>query len=300
MNIMKLKLTSILFLFCIMLSACGAVDTPLPPATTTPASFKFFQDGYYQVIVPGWEETAVLDADSIFTIQKDGQFITVNRYKNLPEIFAPQFKAHIEEEQNAYLVQEKDLDGRIFFEYTTRENNQTMRMQAVLEYCQGQTYALIAGGRDTVENADLFEQVLSSSSCDDPVQVPDLQTGKIGMQVNPAEDDFWNGYYPALRLAKANGVQVLHSYMFWGQVEYTPNSRSWDLNDALMGYRFNEGFEVSLVVNLIHTGVIGPIPEDLQNKRLYIYILEEVETDGGTKEHGPVKAVPRLIYGLKN
>ena len=267
MKAMKIKWISILFIFSLTLTACGAAETPLPEPTAPPASFKFFQDGYYQVVVPDWEETAVFDADSIFAIQKDGQFITVNRYQNLPEIFAEQFQEYIEEDQNAYLVQEKDLTGRPFFEFTTRENNQTMRMQAVLDYCQGQTYALVAGGRDTVENADLFEQVLSSASCDDPVKIPDLQMGKIGMMVNPAEDDFWNGYYPALRMAKANGVQVLHSYMLWGQVEDSPKTRSWEWNDALMGYRFHEGFEVSLVINLIHTGVRGPIPEDLQDKK---------------------------------
>jgi hypothetical protein len=38
--------------------------------------------------------------------------------------------------------------------------------------------------------------------------------------------------------------------------------------------------------------------EDVQNGRRYFYKLEEVETDGDTKEHGPVKAVPRLIYEI--
>ena len=39
--------------------------------------------------------------------------------------------------------------------------------------------------------------------------------------------------------------------------------------------------------------------EDVQNGRRYFYKLEEVETDGDTKEHAPAKAVPRLIYGNK-
>jgi len=263
---MKVKRIPFLFFFILLLCACGAEEITLSIPTATTASFKFFQDGYYQVIVPDWEETGVMDADSIFTIQQNGQFIMVNRYQNLPEIFSEQFLSFIEEDQNAYLVQEKILDGKPYFEFTTRENNQTMRLQAVLEYCQGQTYALVAGGRDTIENADLFTQVLTSSNCADPVSVPILETGKIGMMVNPAEDDFWNGYYPALRMAKTNGVQVLHSYMLWDQVEDSPGERSWDWNDALMGYRFHEGFEVSLVINLIHTSVRGPLPEDLKDK----------------------------------
>jgi hypothetical protein len=265
MNAMNKRMFYLLFIVSMLLSACGAGEEPPPPPTGTITSFKFFQDGYYQVIVPDWQDSEVLDADSIFTVQQDGQFIMVNRYQNLPEIFAEQFLKYIEDDQNAYLVQEKHLGGKPFFEFTTRENNQTMRLQAVLDYCQGQTYALITGGRDTVENTDLFQQVLTSSYCADPVLVPELDTGKIGLMVNPAQDDFWQGYYPALRLAKASGVQVLHSYMLWSQVEDSPDARSWEWNDALMGYRFHEGFEVSLVVNLIHTGVRGPMPGDLQN-----------------------------------
>jgi len=266
MRAMKVKWILSVLLMSLFLNACGGGEAAPSAPSPTISSFKFFQDGYYQAIVPDWESVGVLDADSIFSIHQNGQFITVNRYQNLPEIFAEQFRAYIEEDQNAYLVQEKDLGGKPFFEFTTRENNQTMRLQAVLDYCQGQTYALVVGGRDTVENADLFEQVLTSSSCVDPLQVPKLETGKIGLMVNPAEDDFWEGYYPALRLAKANGVQVLHSYLLWAQVEDSPGARSWEWNDALMGYRFHEGFEVSLVVNLIHTGVRGPIPDDLTEK----------------------------------
>jgi hypothetical protein len=261
----SLKRLSLILITTLLLSSC-AEGAPPPAPTVEAMSFKFFQDGYYKVIVPEWEESLALDEDSIFTVQKDGQFIAVNRYQNLPEIFADQFLAYIEEDPNAYLVQHKELEGRPFFEFTNRENNQTIRLYAVLDYCQGQTYTLVAGGRDTVENAELFNQVLSSSQCDDPYQIPELETGKIGMMINPAQDDFWEGYYPALRLAKTNGVQVAHSYLQWGQVESSPGEYNWDWQDALMGYRFHEGFEVSLVINLIHTAVRGPMPEDLRDR----------------------------------
>jgi hypothetical protein len=261
----KIKRAAFIFLIALLLSSC-AEEAPPPSPTNESLSFKFFQDGYYKVVVPDWEESLALDQDSIFTVQREGQFIAVNRYQNLPEIFADQFLAYIEDDPNAFLVQQSELDGKPYFEFTNRENNQTIRLYAVLDYCQGQTYALVAGGRDTVENAELINQVLSSSKCDDPNQISDLESGKIGMVVNPANDDFWEGYYPALSLAKTNGVQVVHSYLLWGQVEEDPGEYNWDWQDALMGYRFHEGFEVSLVINLIHTTVRGPIPEDLQDR----------------------------------
>ena len=110
---MNKKIIYLLFMVSMLLSACGSgEELPPPPLPTgTISSFKFFQDGYYQVIVPDWQDSGILDADSIFTIQQDGQFIMVNRYQNLPEIFAEQFLKYIEEDQNAYLVQQKQLDG---------------------------------------------------------------------------------------------------------------------------------------------------------------------------------------------
>ncbi|MCP4714933.1 MAG: hypothetical protein GY868_07440 [Deltaproteobacteria bacterium] len=40
------------------------------------------------------------------------------------------------------------------------------------------------------------------------------------------------------------------------------------------------------------------VDDAVQNRRTYQYTLVEVETDGGTREHGPVSATPRLLYGI--
>lgn len=268
MKTMKYRNLLLLGVFVFLFSGCaGDLEaTPELEPTLPGISFEYFRDGYFQAVLPGWEEAREMDTDSIYMVQRGGQFVGINRYRNLPEIFASQFKAYIENEPEAYLVLEGELDGKPLFEYTSREDNQTLRVQAVLDYCQGYTYVLVAGGRDSVDNADLFQQVLASSSCQDPYAVPDLQMGKIGLMVNPAEDDFWEGYYPALRMAKENGVQVIHSYLSWGEVEPAYGERVWEWQDALMGYRIQEGFEISLVVNLIHTALRGPMPADLRAK----------------------------------
>lgn len=286
MKAMRTRSVFVLFLMAVLISSCQGAEVVVPESTWENFSFEFFRDGYYQAVLPNWEEALEKDPDALYLVVKDGQFISINRYQNLPEIFAEQFLDYIEEDSSAYLVQQGELDGRPFFEFTTRENDQTMRLQAVLDYCQGQTYALVAGGRDTVENSDLFEQVLTSTSCQDEFQVPDLDTGKIGMIVNPAEDDHWEGFYPALRMAKENGVQVLHTYIWWGEVEQSPGEYTWEWQDALMGYRFREGFEVSLAVNVIHTALRGSMPGDLREKafndpefiqRFTDFILETLE-----------------------
>lgn len=268
MKTMKFPVFLSLAVILLLLSGCtGNLEaTPQPEPIQPNISFEYFQDGYFVAVLPGWEEAMELDPESIYMVQQGGQFVSINRYRNLPELFSSQFKAYIEEDPGAYLVTEGELDGKPYFEFTSRENNQTLRVQAVLTYCQGNTYALITGGRDTLENADLFRQVLTSPKCQDPYAVPDLEVGKIGLMVTPVEGDLWDGYYPALRLAKENGVQVLHSYLSWGEVEPTEGEQVWEWQDALMGYRVHEGFEISLVVNVIHTSQRGPLPEDLADK----------------------------------
>ena len=260
---MKINRFLIVLLVIILMSSCDGQVGQLTP-TTPGTSFEIFHYEAFQVVIPDWRESPVQDRDSVLSLMKDGQFILINRYQNLPAIFATQFLSYVEEDQNAYLVQEGELDGKPFYEFTTRENNQTMRLQAVLDYCQGYTYAVVAGGRDTVENTDLFQQVLGSSSCQDPIQVPELKFGKIGMIVNPALDDPQEGLYPALRLVKENNVQVVHTYLQWEHIERTPGERFWVWHDFLLGYPLQEGFEVSLVIPVIHTAVKGSIPDDLE------------------------------------
>jgi hypothetical protein len=41
------------------------------------------------------------------------------------------------------------------------------------------------------------------------------------------------------------------------------------------------------------------IDKDVQNRKTYYYKLEDVDNNGISTLHGPVKAVPRLIYGMK-
>ena len=165
---MKLYRTFSFLILFFFLSSCGGNGKQ--PAPTAPgSSFEIFRYEGFQAVVPDWDESPELDEASVLSLYKDGQFIAVNRYQHLPEIFANEFKAFVEEDPDAYLVLESELNGKPFFEFTTRENNQTMRLNAILDYCQGYTYALIAGGRDTVRNARLFEEVLKSSSCQDPL-----------------------------------------------------------------------------------------------------------------------------------
>jgi hypothetical protein len=106
-----------------------------------------------------------------------------------------------------------------------------------------------------------------------------LATGKLGMVVNPAHDDPLSGYYPALRLAKGSGVQVVHTYVSWADIERVPGEFTWEWNDYMMGLLAEEGFEVSLVVDVIHTTVRGEFPDDLEELAFDDPLLIERFTD---------------------
>jgi hypothetical protein len=264
---MKAWKISLLTAVLLLVGSCQEFPpTPAQNLAQSGFSLEFFRDGYYKAVLPNWEESQELEPESIHLVTKQGQLIGVNRYQSPPEVVLREFLSSVEQNSSTYLVQQSQMGGKPFIEYTTRENDQTLRIQAVLDYCQGHTYALFAGGRDTLENADLFEEVLTSSTCQDPFQVPDLETGKIGLRVNSAGDEPLSDFYPALRLAKENGVQVIHTYIQWGDVEPAQGPRVWDWQDILIGYPIREGFEVSLVINVIHTSVKGPMPADLDGK----------------------------------
>ena len=72
-------------LIVILLSSCAGTADPTP---TSPApSYDIFRDGYYQAAIPDWPENTERDPETIHSVQLDGQFISINRYQHLPEIF---------------------------------------------------------------------------------------------------------------------------------------------------------------------------------------------------------------------
>ncbi len=246
-----------------MASACSSAEAV--DRTSVPEVWNTFSDGYFSLKVPDWNEMQERDPESVLAINRDGFFTLVNRYQNLPILLAEEYKGFIRSDDNSFLVLDEIRDGKPFLEFTTRSGGKTTRYQAALHYCQGYTYAVVVGGVESVSITPTFQRILSSPRCQDPVTVPDLETGKIGLVANPIEDDILGGFYPALRTAKENNVQVLHTYLQWGEVERSPEEYFWEWQDYLMGYRAAEGFEISLVVNLIHTAVRGPVPSDLEN-----------------------------------
>jgi hypothetical protein len=231
----------------------------------TPDDLKSFEDGFFEIAYPDWPEDANASAESILGLTQEGFGLWVNRYEAVPRSLEQELRESLAEQPATQIVREGQWEGHPLFEYTTEQDGLTLQFRTVLFYCQAKTYAVAVMGIEGKfhEREQLFRRVLDSARCADPVLVPNLSTGKLGMTVNPAEDDPVEGTYPALRLAKGSGVQVIHTHLQWGEIETAAGQYDWTWNDHVMGLRAGEGFEISLVVNLIHTAVRGPIPADL-------------------------------------
>jgi len=80
---MKIMRWIVLLGLAMFLSSCES--TPEPTPTQPEVSFEVYRDGYFQVVVPDWPANPGGDLETIFNVQKDGQFISINRYpENIP------------------------------------------------------------------------------------------------------------------------------------------------------------------------------------------------------------------------
>jgi hypothetical protein len=70
-------------------------------------------------------------------------------------------------------------------------------------------------------------------------------------------------YQAALALARDSGVQVSHYYVQWGEIETEPGVYDWTVPDYILEATHLEGLRISVVVNVIHTTVLGRVPPDL-------------------------------------
>ncbi|MCK5794717.1 MAG: hypothetical protein KAH12_08415, partial [Anaerolineales bacterium] len=98
MKAMRARSVFALLMMAVLISSCQGTEAAVPEPTGENFSFEFFRDGYYQAVLPNWEDALEKDPDALHMVVKDGQFISINRYQNLPEIFAEQFLSYIEED----------------------------------------------------------------------------------------------------------------------------------------------------------------------------------------------------------
>ena len=264
-----MKRTVGLLLLAVLTLACRAAtpvadpEAPVPPVADL--ALISFEDGFFIAVYPDWPEESESAAESEVAVASEGSGVWIQRFEALPSQVVEGFEGEIAMQADAEVLALTDHGDHLFIEYRSSPDGLPLRHQVLLKYCQGQTYVVAAAGLEAsfADRLPLFEEVFSTVECRDPYQLPALEAGKLAMVVNPAEDDPVEGFYPAYRQVKETGVQVIHTYISWSEIEQAPGEYTWSWQDFALGLPHAEGFELSLVVNVIHTTVRGGIPEDI-------------------------------------
>ena len=237
--------------------------TESPTADQSPASLTPFQDGDFAVRYPDWPQDTDSAGEGLVAVAQGGYGVWIARHETFPRFVVDALRQQIASRSGASLLADSQRDGHPLLEYTLPLGEASLHYQTLFVYCQLGTYTVaVAGLEGTVEDrADLLDAVLDSARCDDPFPSPDLETGKLGMGISPANDDPSN-LYQAVRLAKRAGAQITR----WAQIEHSPGEYNWDTLDYFISLYHNEGLEISLVFDVIHTTVRGDVPADLSGR----------------------------------
>jgi hypothetical protein len=253
-------------LFTLACRATAPVESPETSVDLVEASpLTRYEDGYFFAVYPDWPPEPESAAESEVAVASGGSGVWIQRFEALPRQVVDGFEAEIATQPDAEVLALTDHGDHHFLEYRSSPDGVPLRHQALLKYCQGRTYVVAAAGLEAsfADRLPLFEEIFSTVACTDPQPLPPLETGKLAMVVTPADDDPLEGFYPAYRMVKETGVQVIHTYLNWGEIEQEPGVYTWDWQDYALGLPHAEGFEISLVINVIHTTVRGGIPEDI-------------------------------------
>ncbi|MEW5985835.1 MAG: hypothetical protein AB1791_04295 [Chloroflexota bacterium] len=249
--------------------ACTGSGTNPPAATpyfpTPTATPQLFSDGTFSLPLPNWPAVETSDPNTLITVTDGGRAVAIARHAALPRSLG----RHLLRILPDYGFSEPTLDERGPAEVrldASIPGSTPQRARLVALYCRGASY-LVTGSSPAAAFSDFepfFEQLLNQATCQDSPTPDPAGPGMIGLFANPANDDFsLANWRAALRAARAAGAQATHLYLAWDQVETAPGEYDWGIADHLLDLPWLEGLRLSLVIEFIHTSVIGPRPADL-------------------------------------
>ncbi|NOY99846.1 MAG: hypothetical protein GXP40_11725 [Chloroflexi bacterium] len=264
---MKRTLPALLALLLAVL-ACGS-PAPTPSPDDGAAQWTPFSVGNFSVELPAWPQTKSSDEQAIHNLSDGAATVWVKTWPYIPRLVADNVSKWAEGNKKATLLSEDVTPRKARLEFTLANTLNTMRLSTLLLYCDAQSYEVTLGAleKDFESYHDIVERIAASASCNTTDRPPQLTSGALGMVILPAstESDSFDptAYQQALALARKSGVQVSHYYLQWGDIEKSPRVYDWTVTDYVFEAQSLEGFQVSVVVNVIHTTVRGRIPSDL-------------------------------------
>ncbi|MBI9042853.1 MAG: hypothetical protein JEZ06_00115 [Anaerolineaceae bacterium] len=264
----KMKKTQIIIILLtlILLTSLACGDKSQTPIESEWQKSEF---NHLNIDLPGWEETKSTDELVIHTISDGTATIWVKPWPTFPLIVAENVGKWTKENQDAALVSGQGDSKQYQLLINIKNGLNTMRLHTTLYYCHGETYEITGAALKSRfdDYQSTFDQVINSLHCDNSNRQQPLNDGALGMVILPQstdKDEFdMANYQRALAMARDSGVQVSHYYVQWGEIETEPGVYDWNTTDYILEANYLEGFQVSIVINVIHTTVLGRVPPDL-------------------------------------
>ena len=262
----------ILLVFLVLILTVLACSQPTPNMTPPSVETEWvdFSVGEFSMDLPTtWQEETSTDEQVIYTVSDGTASLWIKSWPLIPSLVANHVHEWAEESETATLLSESGAAEKIHLELAHTENENLLRLNTLLTYCDAQAYEVtgVVLEKDFSQYTAIFEQVQTSASCEPSKRYPPLDRGALGMIIIPptvkGENFDPTAYQESLALARKSGVQVSHYYFHWMDIEKEPGVYDWTIPDYIVEANTLEGFQLSIVFSIIHTTVRGRIPEDL-------------------------------------
>jgi len=252
----------------VLLLSVLACANPAPSPEET--QWQTFTKGAFEVDLPAWDATDPSDEGVIYAVSNGTATFWIKSWPFIPRMVSENMRLWTDENPQANLVSESSTPEETRLEMTIKEGANLIRLHNLLLYCDAVTYEVTTVIPDKVSEQYLAiaDQALDSAHCEKSHRPEVQSSGVLGMVVMPQANEggeFNLGdYQQALSLARSNGVQLSHYYVQWGEIEKSPGVYDWTVPDYVFEATYLEDLQLSVVVNVIHTSVIGRVPPDLE------------------------------------
>jgi hypothetical protein len=253
------------------LVACSiGTNTSNRSISSNPIEWSIYNEASFSVELPaGWVEEKSTDEQVIHAVSDGTASLWIKSWPFIPSLVAKSVREWVAGNADAALLDESGAPERTHLELTLTENGDVLRLSSLLIYCDAKAYEVTGVTTENNLNryVEIFQQAQDSAYCDPAERYPQLDTGALGMVIIPpavnGESFEPAAYQESLALARKSGVQVSHYYFHWGDYEIEPGIYDWTIPDYIVEANALEGFQLSIVVSIIHTTVRGRIPDDL-------------------------------------
>lgn len=270
MKVDRVALCALVFAGFLLPACASSSGTRSTQIVDRPAVFESrFAEGDFKVELPSWSEADAWEEGMLFAVRDGSNSAWVKSWPFYPRLVAENMLNWIDENDFAELLDRDIAVERATVEFVVSSAEFDQHVRTLLLYCNAQAYevSVATSVDDYAEMENMIERVLASVSCATPVRQPNRERGALGMVINaPMEEGVefdTKAYQHAMDMVRETGVQVSHYYFDWGDIETEPGVFDWTVPDYIVDAHQLEGFELSIVIKIIHTSVRGNLPPDV-------------------------------------